>query len=514
MSQPLGTLSLFTGEPRPPSQSPDVKVELRVWLAVALQDLVLQAQSDKADSEPLAVTEPRRGRLCIGAASSSARDLGIVPGLKLSAALAISDKLRLVERSKPAEKTILRSLALSFLAITPSVSLEPPDTVLLEVRDSLKLFGGIREIKNRVALEIDDHGLSFHTSLAPTANGALWLVRDGPHEASSLADLTRCLRPLPLGVTAWPQPLQSRLKDMGISTIGDCLRLPRDGFARRIGVQYLRELDKALGREIDLRKSIALPQSLAWQCDFSFETVDSNLILEAAEHMLEKLALVLRQRQKQIQRFSFSFYYLHHEPDTETFDLIEPTHEKQRILDLFSVRLERLRLPFPVVSVGLRTGVLKSMQVDSARLFSNEAPMSGFGGVSPVLIERLRERLGPKSVHGLALEADHRPESAWRELSDAPAAMAGSIEQPLSPWASSRPLWLLPEPTRLVSRQEKPFYGGPVQLHEGPERIESGWWDYKDVRRDYYIALSRRGERLWIYFDRADRTWYLHGFFG
>jgi protein ImuB len=405
-------------------------------------------------------------------------------------------------------------LAFSFHAITPSVSLESPDTVLLEVRDSLKLFGGIREIKNRVATELDKHGLSFRIGVAPTANGALWLVRDGPHEASTLADLTRRLRPLPLSVTAWPQTLQSRLKDMGISTVGDCLRLPRDGFARRIGPRYLRDLDKALGREIDLRKPIELPQRLAWKCELSFETADSGVILEAAEHMLEQLTPVLRQRQKQIQRFSFCFYYLHHESHTEVFELIEPTHEKQRILDLFSVRLERLRLPFPVVSIELRTGILKSLQIDSAKLFSNAAPMGGFGGMSPVLIERLRERLGPKSVHGFALEADHRPESAWRELSDCLVPMAEHVEQALSPWAGSRPLWLLPEPSRLATKRGKPFYGGPVQLREGPERIESGWWDHKDIKRDYYVALSKRGERLWIYFDRAERAWYLHGFFG
>ena len=49
---------------------------------------------------------------------------------------------------------------------------------------------------------------------------------------------------------------------------------------------------------------------------------------------------------------------------------------------------------------------------------------------------------------------------------------------------------------------------------EGPERIESGWWDERDVGRDYYTAVSSIGQRLWIYKDRCSRNWHLHGLFG
>ena len=49
----------------------------------------------------------------------------------------------------------------------------------------------------------------------------------------------------------------------------------------------------------------------------------------------------------------------------------------------------------------------------------------------------------------------------------------------------------------------------------GPERIETGWWDGHDVRRDYYVALSRAGVRLWIFRERPPgQRWFLHGVFG
>ena len=79
-----------------------------------------------------------------------------------------------------------------------------------------------------------------------------------------------------------------------------------------------------------------------------------------------------------------------------------------------------------------------------------------------------------------------------------------------------RPLWLLPAPRSLPVRDGRPCQegGGPLELREGPERIESGWWDGGDVARDYYVAENRHGERFWIYRDlRAPASWYLHGVF-
>jgi protein ImuB len=57
-------------------------------------------------------------------------------------------------------------------------------------------------------------------------------------------------------------------------------------------------------------------------------------------------------------------------------------------------------------------------------------------------------------------------------------------------------------------------FHGELQLLRGPERIETGWWDGGDVRRDYYVARDQRGVQLWIYHDLREARWYLHGLFG
>jgi len=52
-----------------------------------------------------------------------------------------------------------------------------------------------------------------------------------------------------------------------------------------------------------------------------------------------------------------------------------------------------------------------------------------------------------------------------------------------------------------------------VRNAAGPERIDSGWWQGATQQRDYYRIALTSGSWLWIYRDRRDQNWYLHGEF-
>ena len=78
-----------------------------------------------------------------------------------------------------------------------------------------------------------------------------------------------------------------------------------------------------------------------------------------------------------------------------------------------------------------------------------------------------------------------------------------------------RPLWLARSPTPLSRHGGVPHLdGAPLFLVDGPERIETGWWDGHDIARDYFVARAPHGEQLWVYRDRRDGEWYVHGLFG
>jgi protein ImuB len=48
----------------------------------------------------------------------------------------------------------------------------------------------------------------------------------------------------------------------------------------------------------------------------------------------------------------------------------------------------------------------------------------------------------------------------------------------------------------------------------GPERIETGWWDGGDIRRDYYVVRTSQGQCAWVYCAPGEQgSWMLHGWF-
>jgi protein ImuB len=173
-------------------------------------------------------------------------------------------------------------------------------------------------------------------------------------------------------------------------------------------------------------------------------------------------------------------------------------------------------LPAAVRSVRLRSGapVEASEEVDD--LFARDRRRSA---AVPQLVERLRARLGGEAVHGLGLVAEHRPEAAQRSgdilVPGSPArALAGRPGEEAAESPAPRPVWLLAVPQPLEDG-DPPRYEGALEIEQGPERIESGWWDGGDVRRDYYVARNPAGVRLWIFRERrAAGRWFLHGVFG
>jgi protein ImuB len=180
--------------------------------------------------------------------------------------------------------------------------------------------------------------------------------------------------------------------------------------------------------------------------------------------------------------------------------LREPTHDRERLLELIEDRLERSVLPIPAVGLRISTGAFRPLEIEDAGLFETK-PLEQR---EQLLLERLQERFGLGGVYGLRTVAEHRPERAWAKRLDSDGRRARRA----APWRNreERPLWLLTTPVALERDS--------LELCSGPERIESGWWDEHDVARDYYTAKNGQGQKLWVFRDRRTRGWFVHGLFG
>lgn len=499
-------------QPRSLRTKPD-----HLWIAVCLPDLALAAlHSDPAfDPEPArpsAVYESANGQLRIVAVNEAARLAGVAPGLTVSAALALADSVELCERSESVEDEYLAALAAWASRFTPTVSLEVREGLLLEVRGSLKFFGSLAAIRQALIDELDRRGLRFRIAMAPTPLAALWLARHDGADVSTWHDLAGHLAVLPLAVTAWPERILKRLHEMGITTIGACLRLPREGFARRVGKVCLDDLDKATGRQHDLRPLYDGPKVLGWRTDFANETSDRSVLGRALESGIEIIVADLARNQAQVKQVKLTLGYLRGLSDVMQCDFIEPVHTVPELLDPLVVRLESKRFAGPVATVHVETGPLLSMRAETKTLFDGPGTAAALPGSTAALVECLRGRFGRKGVFGLEIRTDHRPELAFGRLTEDLRCVTanGKSQAPVSD--SERPLWILQEPRRLSATTLRTLTRSDLKFR--PERIESGWWDGDDVRRDYYVVTTCTGARWWVYRDCVTREWWLHGVFG
>ncbi len=508
--------------PRGPGPQAALELEPREWwIAAHVPQLSLLALPPASHAGPQVVVDPGDPHQRILDADALAGEAGVRTGMTLGAALAAAPGILPRARDEARERELLQRLAAVAARFTPQVAIEPPDGLVLEIKPSVNLFGGLRPLCRllREACRADawlaQARVEPHFTLAPIALAALAAARAGARcFITDPTVLAARLKPLPIGVLRWPAEHNERLAAMGVRTLGELLRLPRAGFARRFGPALLADLDRLLGKRADPRARLRPRERYRGALDLDHEIEDHERILQALAPLLGELEQFLRVRQRGITALQCRFHHYRAAPSHCTLRLAAPEASAERFTQLLRERLATVMLPEPVRRCELRGGALTQRTLVSRHLWSPGEHGHANTGEMPALVEQLRARLGAEAVYGIRRVAEHRPEKAWR-VSEPSLEQVAAVEtgEALAHDPFGRPTWLLASPVALEAPRGRPRHGGPLELLTGPERIESGWWDGGDLRRDYYVARDPQGARLWIYRE-GTRGWYLHGIFG
>src|ERR1700721_2168916 len=80
---------------------------------------------------------------------------------------------------------------------------------------------------------------------------------------------------LPIGCTAWSAERLQALRALGVSRMGELLRLPRAGLARRFGAAAVLELEIALARQAAPRRAFVPRERFRERSDFEMEVEDA-----------------------------------------------------------------------------------------------------------------------------------------------------------------------------------------------------------------------------------------------
>jgi len=511
-----------------------------LWVCVFLPSLPLEvfarAHSPADAVKPFAVTSGGRTPRIVDA-NAVARDAGIHSGQLVSASLALAPDLVLRERDPAAEASALEAVASWATQFTPTVAVAAPDAVLVEIGASLRLFGGLSRLKAKLARGVHDLGYAAQWAFAATSAAALLFAKSRGRDEFSPNNLEASdpvLDALPLCLAEADPDVIATLAAAGITTFGAAFALPRAALARRVGTDFVGLLDRIRGLAPEVRPLFVPPPRYTGKLDLPAPVGNAEALAFAVNRLVFEMAGWLTGRRLGVTAMSLTLAHERYigvatgvRATHVRFSLAAPAREPAHLLSVLRERLTRVVLPAPVERVTLASEAIAPLSSHNLGLLpgDNDRP-------TVPLLDRLRARLGEHAVTLVAPHAEHRPERASREVNvetqDAAShgqrhrmqkrRPTGKTHSPeAAAFFARRPIWLLAVAEPLVDFVGHRLEAQPWVLRDGPERIESGWWDGTDVRRDYFIAESPRGEIAWIYRDHRygidDGEWFLHGLF-
>lgn len=429
---------------------------------------------------------------------------------------------QLAELGETRQEQILNELAGLVETVSSTVSFHP-QALICEVRSSLKYFGGIDTIHDKLRTlltpalqqqQLPDH---FLYAASPTVTGSLLLARSGHNALVYQKDnLRSALGQLPAEVLQLDKEQNRRLYNMGVRKIRDIWRLPADGLRKRFGSDFVNILNKAIGAVPEPTRNYVAPPAYTASHDLPYELENLDRLLPLADEMLAQLCDFLQRRDLSISRIVFRLLHEKRDGTEVSMALRQSSRNHNHLLCLLETHFSRLNIPAPVIGLKLSVKQFDAFMTQSEQLLV-EGRVNGSTDRQNKLdrfMEQLQARLGSYSLKSINTVAEHCPEYACQELDYEESAKAAGVSLATVVANNPRPLWLLDQPILLTLRNSRLYHRKPITLISGPERIETRWWSGEDIRRDYYVARETRGSRLWIYRERAgERAWYLHGFF-
>ncbi len=467
------------------------------WVCIVFPQLALDGvqRGHPEPDQPLVLLAGTPQRRVLQTVNNAARALGLRPGQSLTAANTLAKGFASAEHDPAEIERWQQFLAAWAYRFSSQVSLYYPRALLFEIESSLGLFGPWPQFEARLRKELDELGFRHRIVAAPNPAAARVLANLYDGLAVGDDEMLHALAPLPIDRCGLEPQAATALSRMGLRTLAQVQALPRHTLARRFDASLLKHLDALTGQRPLALAFYQPPDQFDVRIELNYDVQSHQALLFPLRRLTGDLSAFLCGRDSGVQRFDL---HLEHAqaPDTVIkVGLLSAEREPAMLFELARGRLEHVQVTSPVRGFRLVAQDLPVFVPQRQDLF-DDRPQQSLPWEQ--LRERLRARLGDEAVQGLRFHADHRPECAWQATADNYPCPALNKTQ--------RPGWLLSEPTLLAEQG--------VQILMGPERIESGWWDGADIRRDYYLVQTRAGQQGWAYrtVGQRDGLW-LQGWF-
>ena len=480
------------------------------------------------------------GGLKVAACSEFAATAGVSIDMSLAEAIAlveggcrspVAPRPILVESHDPlADRQSLEELAIACQQFSPIVSLEDtprPDSLLLDITGIGPLFGGEAKLLNCIKQTFAERRLAIRIAPADTI-GAAWALAHYGDDCD--------WESLPVAALRLPAEIVFCLEELGIYQIGQLVQLPRETLSSRFGPELLLRLDQATGLLPETVVAFKAPPEFEVEWPLEHATDRQEMIDFALNNLVTRLAEQLAVRREGVVRLECRLAMQSSEPLRFSIGLYQASAAPKHLLGLIHLQLEKTRLRDAVSAIRLTAITTGPLELEQQGLFAEDRDRASPRHLA-ALVDRLASRLGRDAVLQPKLLPDAQPEYACQYLplagrgreAVARGKTSGKRKQkretdvgsslrslPLRPLELSTPIALevmavVPEgpPVRFRAAGREQY----VVNVWGPERIETGWWRKRGVRRDYYRVETKTGQRFWLFRQLGDERWFWHGIF-
>lgn len=421
------------------------------------------------------------------------------------------------------------SVAENFLIFSPRVHYRAPGLVFMDITTTSKMFGGEHKLLEE-ALHVSREFFSDAAgAISDTPWGAQALCAEKPGAVSQPTRELKDLEIAPLsrlhqleGLIAWRS--NSEVED--IVDFFHMLGIHRLGEIRRFEVDSFRERWKDTGTLIwkrlhGLDKQVISPllptEALQDYVNLDFPVSLMPFLLHCLEKSLKRLIARLQGRGEFAQKIIVQLFCEY----SDRVHMIElqpssPGRNLELFMKLLENKMSEVNLDNPIKQIAVEV-VPCPEKLQQLSFF--EPRVSDSEKLSQLVSVFHQARL----TTGFLKQKDEiLPEEAWEvtpefeeydPIEDDIEIEGHSFQ--IKPSYSSA-LMHAPRPSRLLKRpkvlnsHELDRY--QFLSHQPIERLEDGWWE-TSRGRDYYFALSPGGEFVWLFYDRIEHQYYLHGYF-
>jgi protein ImuB len=469
-------------------------------------------------------------------ACERARAAGVLPGQRYAHALSLHRGLR--ARVVPIDviEAAIVELRAALHALSPNVEPGDPGVFWLDGQGLERIFPDERTQRGGVLNPALPHarGQAWamaiqRTTVALGFTGAVVVgysrfatyaiaraTRTGVTVLRSDVDERAAAAAVPLARLDIDPKLRDSLARLGVTTLGQMIRLPGGGVLERFGREAFRLYQLAAGERWDPLVPQPPPEAPDEHVILDDDETDIERLVFFLKGALDRLLERLAARGRALTALHVELTLRHAVGDTELrAECIKPATPT---LDARSLtRLLHLRL----------TGSPPSSPVHAARVWADDVaatreqlamfaakPRRDLRAANEALA-RVRAELGDDAVVRAVLREGHLPEASfgWERLSHVVPAQPTPVRiRPLVRRVFARPQ-LLPPQSRQVRDDGWLLSGlehGAVVRILGPYVVSGGWWQ-QELHREYHYAELRRGDCLWVYYDRNRRRWFCQG---